>query len=94
MENKTELTQSERTVVDVRTFAEYAESHLERSINIPLNEIPTRLDEFKGKQNLIVCCASGIRSRKAADLLKQSGIECYDGGSWLSLKNLFALNQQ
>ena len=94
MENFSQSTQTEPTVVDVRTFAEYAESHLKRSINIPLNEIPNRLDEFRGKQNLIVCCASGVRSRKAADLLMQNGIECYDGGSWLSLKNELTLNQQ
>ena len=94
MENFSESTQSESTVVDVRTFVEYMDGHLKGSLNIPLNDIPNRLDEFKGKQNIIVCCASGIRSQKAADLLKQNGIECYDGGSWLSLKNLLALNQQ
>lgn len=94
MENQTESTQLEPTIVDVRTFAEYTESHLEGSINIPLHELPNRLNEFSAKPNIIVCCASGIRSRKAAGLLKQNGIECYDGGSWLSLKNILALNQQ
>jgi len=94
MENFSESTTSGPTVVDVRTLVEYAEGHLEGSINIPLHELPNRLDEFSSKPNIIVCCASGIRSRKAAGLLKQNGIECYDGGSWLSLKNVLTLNQQ
>jgi len=94
MENNTELEQSEPTVVDVRTFAEYANDHLKGSINIPLSEIPNRLDEFREKPNLIVCCASGIRSRNATGLLKQHGIECNDGGSWLNVKTLLTPNQR
>jgi phage shock protein E len=84
---------SEATIVDVRTFAEFVSEHLQGSINIPLGEIPSRLDEFTGKQNLIVCCASGVRSRKAAELLKQNNIECRDGGSWQTLKTNITINQ-
>lgn len=77
------------TVVDVRTFAEYADGHLPGSINIPLSELPDRLSEFKQQpEGVVVCCASGIRSNKAANFLKQHGIECIDGGSWLNLKHL------
>ncbi|MBS1523531.1 MAG: rhodanese-like domain-containing protein [Bacteroidetes bacterium] len=81
-------------VVDVRTFAEYADGHLPGSINIPLNEIASRLSEFERQSDgLVVCCASGIRSNKAVNILKQYGIECVDGGSWLNLKHLTNLDK-
>lgn len=82
------------TVIDVRTFAEYTDGHLPGSINIPLNEISSRLAEFKQQpEGLVICCASGIRSNKAANILKQYGIECIDGGSWLNLKHLTNLDK-
>ncbi len=81
-------------VIDVRTLAEYADGHLPGSINIPLSEIPNRLAEFKQQsEGVVVCCASGIRSNKAVNILKQHGIECVDGGSWLNLKQLSDLNK-
>lgn len=81
-------------VIDVRTFAEYTDGHLPGSINIPLNEISSRLAEFKQQPaGLVICCASGIRSNKAANILKQYGIECIDGGSWLNLKHLTNLDK-
>lgn len=81
-------------VVDVRTFAEYTDGHLPGSINIPLNEIANRLIEFKQQpEGLVICCASGIRSNKAVNILKQHGIECVDGGSWLNLKHLANLDK-
>lgn len=82
------------TVIDVRTFAEYADAHLPGSINIPLNEISNRLAEFKQQpKGLVICCASGIRSYKASNILRQYGIECIDGGSWLNLKHLVNLDK-
>jgi rhodanese-related sulfurtransferase len=55
------------------------------SINIPLNEIPERVEELK-KLNapLILCCASGNRSGQH-NFLSELGIECYNGGSWLDV---------
>lgn len=93
MNTNSELLKSTDTViVDVRTPAEYMEGHLAQSINIPLNEIQDRLGEFKAMQPIILCCASGIRSNKATNFLKQNGIECQDGGSWLDMQN--KINQQ
>jgi rhodanese-related sulfurtransferase len=83
-----ELLKSGATVVDVRTFAEYVDGHLNGSINIPLHELMNRIEEVKKMQGVIVCCASGIRSNKAANILYQNGISCCDGGSWLNLYQL------
>ena len=73
------------TVVDVRTPGEYAGGHVAGSVNIPLNELPGRIDELKGKENVVLCCASGARSGSATMLLQQQGIECVNGGSWLDV---------
>lgn len=73
------------TVVDVRTPAEFMGGHVNGSVNIPLQEIPTRLAEFKKMENIILCCASGNRSGQATAYLKQNGIECENAGSWLEV---------
>jgi len=72
-------------VVDVRTPQEYSEGHLAKSINIPLAQLNSHMDELKRAGKVIVCCASGIRSQKASILLKQNQIDCLDGGSWLDI---------
>jgi phage shock protein E len=72
------------TIVDVRTYSEYMGGHVTGSINIPLNEIPARMEELKMlKAPLILCCASGGRSDQAYSYLSQNGVECNNGGSWL-----------
>lgn len=74
------------TVVDVRTPGEYMGGHVAGSINIPLNEIAERLEELKQlPQPLVLCCASGNRSGQATSFLKNNGIECSNGGSWLNV---------
>jgi phage shock protein E len=69
-------------IVDVRTPAEYMGGHVTGSINIPLNEIPMRMEELRAMKNIILCCASGGRSMNATMFLKQNGIECCNGGAW------------
>lgn len=74
------------TIVDVRTKAEFSGGNVVDSINIPLNEIPERLEEIKAlKMPLILCCASGMRSEQAQNYMFQNNIECYNGGSWLAV---------
>ena len=72
------------SIVDVRSPGEYAMGNVEGSINIPLNEVPQKLEEFKSMSKpLIVCCASGGRSGQAAGFLASNGIEeIYNGGGW------------
>ena len=77
---------SKKTIVDVRTQEEFAGGHVAGSINIPLHEIPRRLDEIKKlRQPLFLCCASGNRSGQATVYLNKLGIECTNGGSWLDV---------
>jgi phage shock protein E len=79
------LKSGEAIVIDVRTPAEFMGGHVTGSINIPVNEIPGRIDEIKKLKNVVLCCASGGRSASAANFLKQNGIQCFDGGPWTNV---------
>lgn len=60
--------------------------HVAGSINIPLNEVPYRVDEIKGMaQPITLCCASGNRSGQATAYLRAQGVACENGGSWLEV---------
>lgn len=77
------------TVVDVRTPAEFMGGHVAGAVNVPLNEIPQRLDELKGLESpVILCCASGGRSAQAMGYLSVKGLDCIDGGSWTTVNYL------
>ncbi|MGZ3924872.1 MAG: rhodanese-like domain-containing protein [Flavisolibacter sp.] len=80
------------SIVDVRTPGEYLEGHYPGAINIPLNELPNRLEEFKElKTPIVAYCRSGARSGMAVSLLKQNGFnEIYNGGGLFELYNLNA----
>ncbi len=75
------------TIVDVRTLTEFMGGHVKGSFNIPLTELPVRLEEVKKMKNIILCCASGNRSGQAATYLKKNGVECENAGSWMDLNN-------
>jgi phage shock protein E len=86
MSNLAELLRSGKaTIVDVRSPGEFMGGHVVGSINIPLQQIPNRLEEFKKMKNIVLCCASGGRSGQATMLLQQNGIECQNAGSWLDV---------
>jgi rhodanese-related sulfurtransferase len=61
--------------VDVRTKEEYAGGHAVRAINIPLNELPEKLDRLEKNEPVYVICQSGRRSKEAADTLNRNGFK-------------------
>jgi adenylyltransferase/sulfurtransferase len=62
-------------VLDVREPWEIAIASLAGTINIPLNELPQRLQELDPKTELIVMCKAGGRSRRAAEYLQTRGFD-------------------
>lgn len=74
-------------IVDVRTPGEFSSGHVKGALNIPLDKINGQVERIKhmGKP-IVLCCASGMRSGSATSMLKKQGVECYNGGSWHSLK--------
>ena len=55
-------------VLDVRRAEEYAAAHIDGALNVPLHELPGRLEEVPDGK-VWVHCASGYRSSIAASLL-------------------------
>ena len=73
-------------IVDVRTPAEYKTGHVKGSVNIPLHTISGADKKLKGREPIVLCCASGARSSQATSILKSQGLtEVYNGGSWHSV---------
>lgn len=62
-------------VLDVRAADEFGMGHLPDALNIPLDKLGERLAELPTSKDkpLIVCCATGMRSAKAAALLRKEG---------------------
>jgi phage shock protein E len=61
-------------IVDVRTPDEFMDGAFPNAVNIPVNEIQTRLTEFGPKNDtIVVYCASGGRSALAARMLMAAG---------------------
>jgi|ERR1700722_947263 rhodanese-related sulfurtransferase len=61
------------TVLDVREPWEIELASLPGTLNIPLNEVPTRLGELDPHAPLVVMCHAGGRSRRAAEFLSARG---------------------
>lgn len=80
-------------IVDVRTPQEFETGHVAGSINIPLQEVVQRLDEFKCmNQPIILCCASGHRSGQVAAFLDSFGIQCENAGCWMDINLTHSTN--
>ncbi len=83
-----ELIRQGAIIVDVRTPGEYKSGHIKGSLNIPLDSIGNNLSKLKKDKSIICCCASGMRSASAKNILKSKGYnEVYNGGSWIGLQN-------
>ncbi len=74
----------EATIIDVREPYEFELGCVEGSVNIPLGQVPGKIEEFKNmKKPLVLCCASGNRSGQAVQFLEANGVEdIYNGGGW------------
>ncbi len=62
-------------ILDVRSAMEVCQTHIDNSINIPIDMISAKIGELsQSGQNYLVLCHSGNRAAMAADMLMQSGI--------------------
>lgn len=81
--------QKETVLVDVRTEAEFLNDRMENAINIPLTKIPDKIEELKGKENIILYCRTGSRSKVAKDFLLRNGLTTVlNGGNRKLLEKL------
>ncbi len=69
-----EKIQAGAKIVDVRTPDEFADEAYPNAVNIPVNELQSRIDELGNKSSsIVVYCASGGRSALAARMLNAYG---------------------
>ncbi len=62
-------------LLDVREEEERAAYHI-GGIHIPLGALKYRLDEIRQDKSLVVYCKSGIRSKRAIELLRAHQVSC------------------
>ena len=67
--------QDDLFVLDVREEQEYQICRIPGSTLIPLGDLPTRLHELEGRDDMVVHCKSGVRSAKAVKLLREAGFK-------------------
>lgn len=83
-----ELVRNGAQIIDVRSKEEYRGGSVKGSVNIPLNQLSASLSKIKRDKPVITCCASGMRSASAKNILKSNGYqEVHNGGGWSSLQS-------
>lgn len=68
----------EPTIIDVREPDEFAQGHVPGAVNIPLGQLPRRLQDVPSDEAVYVICLSGGRSAQASALLAQQGRDAVD----------------
>lgn len=73
-------------IIDVREPHEFSFGHIPNSKLLPLGQIDLRLKELDKEKEIIVVCASGMRSSRAARILSANGYKVKNllggMGSW------------
>ena len=88
-ENLATLVNEGAFLVDVRSPGEFAEDNVKGSTNIPLDQVSSNLDKFKGKEKIVVFCRSGSRSGQAKTILEQNDFtNVTNGGTWQNINEV------
>lgn len=70
------LVDSGALLLDVRTTGEFAGGHLPGAVNVPVDELPQGMHHLSPPDRVIVVyCRSGMRSSRAAGLLRRAGFQ-------------------
>jgi hydroxyacylglutathione hydrolase len=74
---------SGRTIVDVRTSAEWRAGHIDGATHMPLARLPEKIGSLDPSAPVLVYCQAGVRSLVAASTLRRKGftnVTSLDGG--------------
>lgn len=63
----------DKTILDVRSPDELVDGKIEWAVNIPLDDLETRLEELPKNKEIIVHCGTGMRAQMAYSVLKTAG---------------------
>ncbi|MDO8715448.1 MAG: FAD-dependent oxidoreductase [Dehalococcoidales bacterium] len=75
-------------ILDVRNRSEFISGHIDRALNIPLNDLRTRLQELPAEREIWVYCASGQRSYYATRILRLHQFNARNLGGIRTYKNM------
>jgi rhodanese-related sulfurtransferase len=99
-------TSSSAQLVDVRSTTEFDAGHIPGAVNIPMDQIESRLNDLSRTAPVILICKAGTRARITAELLSGCGHDfaVLEGGTdaWVrsglpvvsSVKTRWALERQ
>ncbi len=78
----------ETVIVDVRTVAEWEnDGHANCTVNIPLDQLESRMGELKKDQKVVLVCRSGNRAGTAKQLLESAGFtQVENSGAWQNIE--------
>ncbi len=76
-------------VIDVRTAEEYAQGHIPGAVNIPFDEVVSRISEIEAPHGVALYCMVGPRARKGEAALLDLGfskVHHLEGGlaAWIA----------
>lgn len=60
-------------LIDVREPHEYKKGYIPSAVNIPLSQLNSRVKEISNKNDVLLYCRSGMRSKQAAKVLSKHG---------------------
>ena len=60
-------------LLDVRTPLEFESERIEGSLNVPLDQLDTRLHQVPDRADVVVVCRTGVRATIAAETLARAG---------------------
>ncbi len=79
---------SGKIIVDVRTIEEWnGDGHANCSVNIPLSDLSTKIEELKKYQEITLVCRSGNRANTAKSMLEEAGLKNITNlGAWQNIQ--------
>ena len=79
-----ELIENGAKIFDVRSPEEFAGGAYPNAVNIPVDQVESRISEFGDKSDtIVVYCRSGNRSGMAENILRQAGYTDVTNGGGL-----------
>ena len=74
-------------IIDVRTPMEFKMGSAKCSVNYPLDELPSRIEELRGYESIKIVCRSGARASNAQMILNNAGfLNVQNLGPWQNAK--------
>jgi rhodanese-related sulfurtransferase len=79
---------SGKIIVDVRTIEEWnGDGHANCSVNIPLSDLSSKIEELKKYNEITLVCRSGNRANKAKAMLEEAGLKNITNlGAWENIQ--------